>query len=425
MRILVGTMIAVTLVAVSSFAADQTSLSVGRVQAVSSVPVELVTRMRPELKLIDATQWRSEALPSTTPLPDSLSELPDVVSALVGFYDNDIPYLCQKGFIEPLDSVFAELGLDPKAVIPPNLYEAVAWKEHVWALPYRVDSYVLRYRKDEMQKVGAATSFANWNEVFAAAEKISLGADPDRQVSGFFFTGMADEQIGSCLMAIGMDAPPGAAGSLLGLLAQYHARGVFWPPDFTWAMLEQESGIRCVLFRSVTVGANVGIVACPDAVVAGSAPTLRPVGFAECYALRKNTPEKLQAAREFIKLLLSKEAQLALLEATQIDKAPSSALAFRHVPVFKHVTDSTEFKEVLARIPTYGTLLDIVKRARFTPVNPEAFEALRTAILKRFSEVMPEVEEPGEAMVPSLMKVLEPIQVQPNAPAAAPDVSRY
>lgn len=425
MRILVGTMLAVTLVAVSSFAADQTSLSVGRVQAVSSVPVELVARMRPELKLIDATQWRSEVFPSTTPLPESLSELPDVVSALVGFYDNDIPYLCEKGLIEPLDAVFAELKLDPKEVIPANIYEAVVWKGKVYALPYRIESYVLRYHKDVMEKVGVEPVFHNWNEVLIAAEKISTGADPEKQLSGFLAAFMPDEHIACCLLGWAMDTPAGAGKTFLGLLEEYQTRKVIWPDRYEWGAPEDEVGIRFELFRKLTLSANVKILPFPAALMPGSAETIRPVGLMECFALRKNTKDKAQAVREFIKLLLTKEAQIALVEATQLDKRPNPDLAFRHVPVFKHVVDSPEFCQIASTVPGYRVLLDTCMKARFTPADPARFEPQRKVLVDRYNE-LPELLTRTHSQFLGFMGLMKPMQIeaQPATPVAR-DVSRY
>ncbi len=400
-------------------------LSVGRVQAVSSVPEALVSKLRPELRVVEAMQWRSEVFPSTTPLPNSLNDLPDVVSALVGFYDNDIPYLCQKGVIEPIDSVFAELGLDPKEIIPPNIYEAVAWDGKVWALPYRVESYVLRYRKDIMEKVGVEPAFGNWDEIFAAAEKISKGANAEKQVSGFLAANMTEEQIGCCLMGVAMDVPADAGTSFLTLVVQYQMRKVFWPDDFKWNSPEEEVGIKYEMFRTLTLSPRIGIATFPAVLMAGSGATIRPVGFMECFAVRKNSEEKTKAAREFIKLLLTKEAQIALVEATRVDKVRNPDLAFRHVPVFKHVVDSPEFAEIASSVPGYRVLLDTCMKARFAPADPARFEPQRKAIIQRFSELPALLAETGSRLM-GFVRLMEPIQVgaQPAAPAAS-DVSRY
>ena len=136
-------------------------LSVGQVEKAPSLLTEIVRMLQPSTRLVAAYQSRSEAFPSTTPLPQTLTELPDVVSALVGFWDNDIASLCENNFIEPIDAVFEELGLDPKVILPPDVYNAVTWQGKIWALPYRVETFVLKYQEDTFKRVGVEPAFSS------------------------------------------------------------------------------------------------------------------------------------------------------------------------------------------------------------------------------------------------------------------------
>ena len=63
-------------------------LSVGQVERFSSLPDEIVLPLKPSVEVVPASATRSEVYPSTTPLPTALTDLPDVVSGLVGFQNN-------------------------------------------------------------------------------------------------------------------------------------------------------------------------------------------------------------------------------------------------------------------------------------------------------------------------------------------------
>lgn len=106
-------------------------LSLGQIEKGLSVPDELRTLVSTTVSLVDALEGRDEVFPSQTPLPVSLPELPDLASLLVGFYDNDLPFLWEHRLLELLDGVFDELGLDPKEVMPPDVYAAVSWRGNV------------------------------------------------------------------------------------------------------------------------------------------------------------------------------------------------------------------------------------------------------------------------------------------------------
>jgi len=399
-------------------------LSVGQVEKAPSLPADVVKMVQPAIQLVPAYQSRSDVFPSTTPLPKTLTELPDVVSALVGFWDNDIASLCEKNFIEPIDAVFEELGLDPKEILPPDIYNAVAWQGKIWALPYRIETFVLKYQADTFKRVGVEPVFETWDEMLAVAEKLSRGAFPDTQISGFSPVKMPDDQFGSFLIGVAMDVPGDSAVNLSQLLSRYQERKVIVPDNFNWRDPVHDAGIRYILSRALTVGRDVRIAPIPATLMPGMPETIRPLGLMECFAVRKNTPEKTAAARNFLKTILSKEGQLALVNATALDKIQKDTL-FRHVPVFRHVLDSAEFSEIAVRTPAYKTLAECCTNARFAPANKTVTGPVLEAILARTKEVTSYIRSTGDRSS-GFFKLAEPLQVQAASKAAgSPDVSRY
>ena len=399
-------------------------LSVGQVEKAPSLPVEIVKMVQPAIQLVAAYQSRSDVFPSTTPLPQTLTELPDVVSALVGFWDSDIPSLCEKNFIEPIDAVFEELGLDPKEILPPDIYNAVTWQGKVWALPYRVETFVLKYQEDTFKRVGVEPAFESWDAMLAVAEKLSRAAFPGTQISGFSPVKMPDDQFGTFLISVAMDVPGDSAVNLSQLLSRYQERKVIVPDNFNWRDPVHDAGIRYILSRVLTVGRDVRIAPIPAALLPGMPQTIRPLGLMECFAVRKNTPEKTAAARNFLKTILSKEGQLALMQATALDKIQKDTL-FRHVPVFRHVLDSAEFSEIAARTPAYKTLAECCTNARFAPANKSVTGPVLEAVLGRTKEVRAYIRSTGDRSS-GFFKLAEPLEIQGTGKATStPNTSRY
>jgi len=404
--------------------ADQVVLSVGQVETARSLPEDVVRMLQPKIQLVAAYQTRSDVFPSQTPLPQTLTELPDVVSALVGFWDNDIPSLCENSFIEPIDGIFQELGLDPKEILPPEVYNAVASKGHVWALPYRVETFVLKYQEDAFKRVGVEPVFPTWENMLTAAEKLSFEAYPGTQISGFSPVRMPDEQFGTFLISVAMDVPSDSAVNLAQLLSRYQERKVIVPDGFNWVDWRNDAGIRYILSRYLTVERDVCIMPIPPSLTPGMAKTIRPLGLMECFAIRKNTPEKMAAARDLLKMLLSKEGQLALIQATALDKVQRD-IAFRHVPVFRHVLDSAEFSEIAAHIPAYKILAECCANAHFAPANKTVTNPVLETILTRVQEVTDYILSTSDRSS-GFFKLAEPLEIEATRkPVSTPDISKY
>ena len=393
-------------------------LSVGQVRKAPSLPDEaILKRLLPELSVVAAPMARSEVLPSTTPLPDTLAELPEVVSVLVGFHDSDLPGLCEKGLLEPLDGFFEELGLNPREALPPNVLQAITREGKIWALPYRVETYVLRYKPSVLARVGATPSFATWEGVLAAADKVSHHACADRQVCGFTAAVMPEDFWGAFIADAGMQAPAGGP-TFSEMLARSQERKVIRPDDFDWKDPEQEAGIKYELFRTVVVTPDTGVAPIPRAMVSGAEPTMRPLGFMECFAVRKNSSEKVAAARTFLKALVSQEAQLGLVKATSLKMPLSGGLGFRHIPVFRQIVDSPEFARIAEEQPAYRLLVDEVRQAALTPPTPEVYRPLLAAVLARVTEVRDIATTTGDRMKANL-RLADPLESQPSTQARA------
>jgi hypothetical protein len=324
------------------------------------------------LELVPFESYRNEAFPSTTPLPTLLAELPDIINPLIGLHDSDLAVLVDNDLIEPLDPFFERLGVDPKQLLLPSVYEAVSYKGQIWALPHRAHTYLLSYDREILKSAQIRPEFQTWENIFGAAQTIS--EIRGLVIEGSFYLGrVPDEAILPFLIWYSGLSVPGwqpTPPSALDLHRSNMSNKVIAIND------PYESSPLCLeSYSSVPSPKDRGLVSLPN-VLSASHPESNKLGsfsFLECF-------------EEFIKWLISTKTQLQLVEASRLDCAPNKRKLGRvHIPLYQAALETSEFKRLVEQVPEYGLFLDFVSNSAFSaPGNSE----IRQFVLHRRETAM-------------------------------------
>jgi spermidine/putrescine-binding protein len=369
-----------------AFGAEPTgrpALAIGQLQNIQSLPFALMEKECREFSCAPMKEYRSEPFPSSTPLESALTGLPDIVDALAGYYENDLTSLIKQGLIEPLDPIFEELGIDPKTYYPPNVYAAVSSGGKIWAIPHRVQIYVFRYDKKIFDKLGLKSDLTSLDGILTAADKISQEAVPGQKVAGFLATALQGDVAFAAAILLTMDATRVEGNRLFEIIHKHKDSIAGFGVDLFAS--DHRYAIEVTLLSQVVTGPNMGILALPRSLTATGAPIPEPslVSFLECFAIRKGTSAKREAAVAFVKWLLKEDTQLRLVEETRLDRPISDSLNYRHIPLAIPVQQSAQFQALLSKTPDYQIILDSIQRSDFACAEPIAGDTPHDEVVKR------------------------------------------
>jgi len=337
------------------------NLTIGQITQRSSLPLNAINeRMKLPVRLVAAQSTRTESFPSLDPLPKTANELPDIVGAMVAYKHNELVALARGNLIVPLDGFYADAGMDPKTFFPESVYAAISFDGHIWAVPHRVQAFLLSYDQDVFDKLGLKPGFGSWQELRMAAE--AIGSSTNSKSRGFTEGEVPIIDAMALLMDFverpGID--PQGIQATQEFFGQCAAGGSFSAP--IW---ENEMAIRLENFATLEPGRHV--VAAPSTASIQNVGQVPPLGFMECFALRLNSGERLAAAQSFLRWLMGPDTQLWLVERTRLD-VPSGRMGCvcRHVPLYTPVLESEEYKRLCAQIPAYCEFKKLVSNVRLT-----------------------------------------------------------
>jgi hypothetical protein len=310
---------------------------------------------------------RSEAFPAWDSLPDILNQLPDIVDVLVSYRHNDIKRLVDEDAIVPLDSFFEEIGINAKDLLPHNVYGAVEYRGHIWALPHRLQLFVLTWDKPTCERLKIDPNVSAWEEVLAAGKKILSAGVPAPFDQAFSEGNRLSKEHHIVFFLSMLEGNPGSVSHFLGDYMMSGVMGSGEPSTLAPITLQGLSSI----------GTAEWVTPAPASSRLYKTDTeAGPTGFLECYALRKNTPEKLKTGREFLRWLTREQTQILLLELSNPDTAPAKReLDYCHVPLYTPVLKCKAFEEILARNPFYRVMSAAARTANFTtPIEGDHIE---------------------------------------------------
>ena len=372
----------------TAYAADKIVLTIGSIANKPSLPLDAINADSSlPFSLSPHLNARSEAMPWMAPLSSMLSELPDIVTVLAGYSYNDIPQLVDNNLLEPLDEVFKELDIDPQQYFLPNVYQALQYRGHIWAIPHRVQTYLLTIDTPTFVRLGIEPVLPTWEAVFSAARRVANEAVMNTKIPGFTEGEVPIEH--SVALLIDFIERPGTqdgSASALSLFERVVADGVLdGSPGYA------SLAVRLETFSTLENRKEGTILPAPSTAAISAANSAGSLGFLECFALRKNSDLRLASAKAFVKWITSANAQNMLVEASRLDKPKSeTSIAQRHVPVVRQALESDYFTQLCAQQPNYIALVTAQKQAVFcTPDQGkasrqtlEAYHGLFTYVLE-------------------------------------------
>jgi hypothetical protein len=386
--------------------ADAVVLRIGQHSMNTQFPLREVDTTKQGFTLTSTNYSISSLFPSSSKKGGNLADLPDIVPVYAGFYDNDLAYYVDKDLLEPLDSFFTEIGLKPEDVIPASLLPSVTYKGHIWALPHRMDCFVLTYPEPLINRLGIKKDFDCLKAAMDVAERISKEAFEGKQVQSLY-ADLPNESNDVFCMWIGRALEPSlmSANALTDLIFDYVARGVFAFVDYNPPSLG-ECGIFLEQAQTVSYYANRRLIVMPDKVLPDdAAPYPNPV-FLESFALKKNTADMITAGHHFLSWLLDFKTQEAIIKSKQ------SRFPYRHVPVLKPIIEHEGFKELLVTLPDLVEFTGLLERPNITAAEPPTFQAQQEAIAQRREEAsnMAHVDRYVYLMNPIEFEAPEPVE---------------
>lgn len=347
----------------------------------------------------------SQVFPSDSPKGQTLVQLPDIIPVYAGFYDNDLAYYVDNDMLEPLDLFFTEVGVKPEEVIPERLLPALSYKGHIWALPNRMNCFVLSYAEPVTNRLGIKHDFTSLKSALDIAERISKESYEEGPVQAIF-SDLPQEYITALVMWLGRSLEPDMvpATTLTELMFDYIARGVFEFIDYTPSSIE-DYAVFLEVADTMVFHPGRRLILMPEKIFPDDETPMSNVVFLESFALKKNNDNKIKAGKRFLSWLMEFETQKAII------KGRSNSFPYRHVPALKTVLEPDNLAELQIVLTDIGEITGLLSSGIVTPADPQKYIAKRNAIKKCRDE--------AEYMLPvdKIMYYFNPIEVKEVAPA--------
>ncbi|MCP4642849.1 MAG: extracellular solute-binding protein [bacterium] len=330
---------------------ERTFLTIGQAYGGTSLPLKQINGDTSLPFRVSARYFaRPESFPNVLPLPDMPNGLPDVVSAFVAYRHNELVALARNGAIEPLDDLFEEVGVDPREFLLPNAYDAVRFDGHIWALPHRMQFFLMSFDESMFNTLGLPTRIDSWQAFRDAAEAVAgAGPEPRHGVT----SGQLSAYDMTTLLLHFLERDGIRADEIVefhGHMVQLASTGILDGP--TWAT---RNAISLETFRTPESRRLVVPLPPSNALTepVGTEEAAR-LGFMEVFALRVNSDEKREGARRFLKWLMRTETQMRLMRGSSLDM-PKRSRQFSncHLTLYRPALNSDAFKRWCEEHPAY------------------------------------------------------------------------
>jgi ABC-type glycerol-3-phosphate transport system substrate-binding protein len=283
---------------------------------------------------------------------------PDLVQA----FESDVAAWYKAGAIAPLDDYVknsltaADLDDIQKALLDSGRF--AQYENRLLSFPFNRSIYVVYFNKPELTKAGFPDGPKTWDDVTAACAKIvadmpcyAVQPSPDSFIPVVW--GWGGQVISSDLKHAMFNGPEGLSALTFDVTnikskAAYLSKGFDWQNDF---------GAKKVAMSPPTTIAGDPFIAkaVNDAFEIGMAPIptapgkpVRSLFSGTNLAVMKSTPEKQQAAWDFVKWL------------TETKQSAYWTVQTTYLPVRKSALDEQMLKDFIARTPRFKVALDMI-----------------------------------------------------------------
>jgi multiple sugar transport system substrate-binding protein len=281
---------------------------------------------------------------------------------LVQAFESDVAGWYQAGAIAPLDDyaknslTAADLADVQKALLDSGRF--AQYENRLLSFPFNRSIYVVYYNKPELTKAGFPDGPKTWDDMTAACAKIvadmpcyAVQPSPDSFVP--IVWGRGGDVISADLKKAIFNGPEGVA-ALTFDVNNVKSKIAYVSKDFTW---QNDFGAKKVAMSPVTTIAGDPFIAkaVNDAFEIGMAPVpttpgkpVKSLFSGTNLAIMKSTPEKQQAAWDFIKWL------------TETKQSAFWTVQTNYLPVRKSAIDDQSVKDYIARTPRFKVALDLI-----------------------------------------------------------------
>lgn len=364
-------------------AADAVALHIGQHTQNSQFPLHGIDTSEEGFRLVIDRHTTSSVFPSKSRKGENLAQLPDIVPVYAGFYDNDLADYVDKDLLEPLDSFFTDLGLDPKAIIPKTLLPAVTYKGHIWALPHRMNCFVMSYAEQVAARLGISRDVDSLKTAMDIVERVSKEAFPDSQEWSIYADISDDWQVAFCLwISRALSSDGTTVATISRLLLDYIGRGAFNPDAGSTPADAGNFAFFLELAQDVYTSPGRRVLLIPDKIMPDESDSNPNLLFLESFALKKNDPDRLEAGRHFLTWLLDVETQMTLIRKNV------QTLPYKHIPVLTPILQHDRFQEIFGMLPDIADLIKLLETGSATDADPRSFRAQREAIAQRSKDAL-------------------------------------
>lgn len=283
---------------------------------------------------------------------------PDLVQA----FESDVAAWYSAGAIAPLDGYVkdslsqADLDDVQKALLDSGRFPQ--YQNQLLSFPFNRSIYVLYYNKPELAKAGFPDGPKTWDDMAAACAKIiadmpcyAIQPSADSFIPVIWSRG--GEVLSSDLKHSAFNSPEGLAALTFDVnnvksKTAYVSKGFDWQNDFGSGKLAM-SPITTIagdpfIAKAVNGAFEIGIAAVP----ALPGKPVRSLFSGTNLSLMKSTPEKQQAAWDFIKWL------------TQTKQSAYWTVQTNYLPVRKSALSEPSLQDYIAKTPRFRVALDLI-----------------------------------------------------------------
>jgi ABC-type glycerol-3-phosphate transport system substrate-binding protein len=277
-------------------------------------------------------------------------------------FDSDVAAWYQAGAVAPLDDYAknsltdADLADVQKALLDSGRFPQ--YENRLLSFPFNRSIYVIYFNKPELTKAGFPDGPKTWDDLTAACAKIvadmpcyAVQPSPDSFIPSVW--GRGAEVISADLKKATFNGPEGIAALTFDVnniksKAAYVSKGFDWQNDFGAKKVAMSPPTTIAgdpfIAKAVNNAFEMGMAPVPTA----PGKPLRSLFSGTNLAIMKSTPEKQQAAWDFIKWLTdTKQSAYWTVQTT-------------YLPVRKSALDEPSLKDFIAKTPRFKVALDMI-----------------------------------------------------------------
>ncbi|GAC1315118.1 MAG: ABC transporter substrate-binding protein [Chloroflexota bacterium] len=320
---------------------------------------------------------------------------PDLVQA----FESDVAAWYTAGAIAPLDSYIkdsltqADLDDIQKALLDSGRFPQYA--NQLLSFPFNRSIYVVYYNKPELTKAGFPDGPKTWDDVTAACAKIvadmpCYAIQPSADAFIPTVWGRGGEILTSDFKHAAFNAPEGLAALTFDVnnitsKVAYVSKGFDWQNDFGSGKVAMSPVTTIAgdpfIAKAVNGAFDIGIAPVPTS----PGKPLRSLFSGTNLALMKSTPEKQQAAWDFVKWL------------TETKQAAYWTVQTNYLPVRKSALSDPRLQDYIAKTPRFKVALDLIPSGA-PGISVAGWADARTSVLEAITAADALSADPKQAL---------------------------